>query len=53
VLGELRGGKRSIAEIAKGLEDCGTTVADVKAAVDRLTDAQLVEPEPMAASAAA
>jgi hypothetical protein len=53
VLGELRTGKRSIAELAKGLEDCGTTVADVKAVIDRLTDAQLVEPAPMSSAAAA
>ena len=43
LLGELRNGKRSIAELASGLEDCGVTPADVKAGIDRLTDAQLVE----------
>jgi hypothetical protein len=53
VLGELRGGRKSIADIARGLEDCGTTPADVKAAVDRLTDAGLVEPAPAATQAAA
>jgi hypothetical protein len=53
VLGELRASKRSIAEIARALEDCGTTAADVKAAVDRLTDALLVEPAPLSAAAAA
>jgi hypothetical protein len=52
VLGELRGGKRSISELAKSLEDCGTTAADVKAAIDRLTDALLVEAAPAAAAAA-
>jgi hypothetical protein len=53
VLSELRTGKRSIAEIARALEDCGTTAAEVKSAVDRLTDALLVEPAPMSAAAAA
>ena len=53
VLSELRAGKRSIADLAKALDDCGVTLADVKAAVDRLTDALLVEPVPADAAAAA
>jgi DMSO/TMAO reductase YedYZ molybdopterin-dependent catalytic subunit len=53
VLGELRSGRKSIAEIAKGLDDCGTSPAEVKAAVDRLTDAGLVEPVPASTQAAA
>jgi hypothetical protein len=53
VLAQLRNGKKSIADVAKALEDCGTTVAEVKAAVDRLTDAQLVDAVPMTAIAAA
>jgi len=52
VLGELRAGRKSIAEIARGLEDCGTSLAEVKAAMDRLSDAGLVEPAPTAAAAA-
>ncbi|GEJ59002.1 hypothetical protein [Anaeromyxobacter diazotrophicus] len=52
VLGELRGGKRSIADIARTLEDCGTSPAEVKAAIDRLTDAGLVEAVPAAIAAA-
>jgi hypothetical protein len=52
VLGELRSGRKSIADIAKGLEDCGTSAADVKAAVDRLTDAGLVEPAPITSQVA-
>lgn len=52
VLGELRGGRRSIAEIARSLEDCGTSAAEVKAAVDRLAEAGLVEPNPGAIAAA-
>jgi len=53
VLGELRGGRKSIAEIAKSLEDCGTSAADVKAMVDRLSEAGLVEPAPASTVATA
>ena len=53
VLGELRGGKKSIADIARGLEDCGVTPTEVKAAVDRLTDVGLVEPGAVPSEAAA
>ncbi len=52
VLGELRGGRKSIADIARALEDCGTTTAEVKGAIDRLAEAGLVAPTPMAAAAA-
>lgn len=52
VLGELRAGRKSIAEIARGLEDCGTSTAEVKAAMDRLSDAGLVEPAPAAMAVA-
>jgi hypothetical protein len=52
VLGELRGGKRSIADIARTLEDCGTSAAEVKSAIDRLTDVGLVEPVSAAIAAA-
>ena len=53
VLGELRSGKKSIADLARALEDCGVTQAEVKTAVDRLTDAALVEPAVLPAEAAA
>jgi hypothetical protein len=53
VLGELRSGRRSIAELARDLESCGVSAADVKVIVDRLCEAQLVEPQPVAASEAA
>jgi hypothetical protein len=53
VMGELRNGKKSIADVARALEDCGTTQAEVKAAIDRLSDAGLVEPAPVSATAAA
>jgi hypothetical protein len=46
-------GGRSIADVARALEDCGTTQADVKAAIDRLTDAGLVEPAAAPEAAAA
>jgi hypothetical protein len=46
VLSELRGGQRSIAEIARALEGCGTTSVEVKQAIDRLVEAGVVEPSP-------
>jgi hypothetical protein len=52
VLGELRAGRKSIAEITRGLDDCGTSAAEVKSAVDRLSDAGLIEPIPAAVAAA-
>lgn len=52
VLSELRAGRRSIADVARGLEDCGTSPAEVKVAVDRLAEVGLVEPVPGAAAAA-
>src|SRR5512133_2795804 len=36
ILGELRTGRKSIADVARALEDCGTTQVEVKAAIDRL-----------------
>jgi hypothetical protein len=53
VLGELRGGRRSIADLARELESCGVSATDVKAIVDRLCEAQLVEPQPATSEAAA
>jgi hypothetical protein len=44
VLGELRTGRKSIAEVARALEDCGTTQPEVKAAIDRLAESGLIEP---------
>jgi hypothetical protein len=51
VLSEIRPGRRSIAEVAKGLDDCGTSLAEVKASVDRLAEAGLIEPAPTTTSA--
>jgi hypothetical protein len=53
VLGELRGGKKSIADVARALEDCGVTQPEVKAAIDRLTDAALIAPVSQPTEAAA
>jgi hypothetical protein len=44
VLGELSSGKHAIADVARALDSCGTTLADVKASVDRLVELGLVEP---------
>jgi hypothetical protein len=49
ILSELRDGKRGVSDLATALESCGTTAAEVKAAIDRLVEAQLVEPVPLAA----
>ena len=46
VLCQIEPGRRSLADLHRALEDCGTTAAEVKAAVDRLADAGLVEPSP-------
>ncbi len=51
ILAELRGGKKSIADVARALEDCGTTPAEVKDSVDRLVEAGLVEPASAGAAA--
>ncbi len=44
VLAELRNGRRSVQEIARALDDCGVAIADVRSAIDRLTDVGLAEP---------
>ncbi|HZY03560.1 MAG TPA: hypothetical protein VFF02_08670 [Anaeromyxobacteraceae bacterium] len=46
VLCQIDPGRRSLSELARALEPCGITAAEVKAAVDRLADAGLVEPSP-------
>ncbi len=53
VLGELRSGKKSLADITRALEDCGTTPLEVKGAVDRLSEVKLIAPVPVPAQAAA
>lgn len=44
VLCQIEPGRRSLSDVARALEDCGVTPAEVKSAVDRLADAGLVEP---------
>ncbi len=44
VLGEVRTGRKSIADVARALEDCGTTQVEVKDAIDRLAATGLIEP---------
>jgi hypothetical protein len=51
LLGELRSGRKSIADLARALEGCGTTAAEVKASIDRLATAGLIEPVASAAAA--
>jgi hypothetical protein len=52
VLVELRGAKKGINDLCRALEVAGLEVADVKAAIDRLVQAGLVEPVPLASQAA-
>ncbi len=52
VLSELRPGKRSLADLSKSLEVCGTTPAQVRDAVDRLVARGMVEPISVAREAA-
>jgi hypothetical protein len=51
VLGELKPGRRSLADLAEALESCGSTRAEVKDSVDRLVEKGLVEPLPLPARA--
>ena len=49
VLCQIEPGRCSLSDLYRSLETCGITAAEVKAAVDRLADAGLVEPSPAAA----
>jgi hypothetical protein len=49
VLGELKPGRRSLADVAAALADCGSTRTEVKDSVDRLVERGLVEPLPLPA----
>ncbi len=46
VLCQVEPGRRSLGDLTRALEPCGITAAEVKAAVDRLADAGLIEPIP-------
>ena len=48
LLGQLRGQRRGFNELASALETSGIEAAEVKAAVERLVAAGLVEPAPVA-----
>jgi hypothetical protein len=50
VLVELKPGRRSLADVAEALENCGSSRADVKDSVDRLVERGLVEPLPLPAA---
>lgn len=41
---ELGQGERTLAELAEGLESCGTSLPQVKAAIERLIESGIVEP---------
>jgi hypothetical protein len=49
VLGEVRPGRRSIADVCRALEPCGMTQVEVRDALDRLVDAGMAEPAVTAA----
>lgn len=51
VLTELKPGKRSLADLAAALEDCGATKPEVKDSLDRLVERGLAEPLPLPAQA--
>jgi hypothetical protein len=48
VLGELRSQRRGLGELAEALEGCGIDAKEVRAAVDRLVGAGLVDAVPLA-----
>jgi hypothetical protein len=51
ILGELRAKPRGLQDLARALEDAGTSAAEVRASVDRLFKAGLLEPVPLASRA--
>jgi hypothetical protein len=53
VLSELRGGRRGMNDLVRGLEEAGIEPAQVKAAIDRLVAAGLVTPRAPGDEAAA
>ncbi len=48
VLGEVRARRRGLADLAEALEACGIEAKEVRAGVDRLVTAGLVDPVPLA-----
>jgi hypothetical protein len=53
LLSELREKPRGLADLARAVEDAGTTASEVRGAVGRLVKAGLVEPVPLASQTAA
>jgi DNA-binding IclR family transcriptional regulator len=47
VMAEIRPGRRSLADLARALETCGTPPAQIRESVDRLVEKGLVEPLPL------
>ena len=47
VMAEIRPGRRSLADLAKSLESCGTPAAQIRESVDRLVEKGLVEALPL------
>jgi len=47
VMAEIRPGRRSLADLARSLEACGTPAAQIRESVDRLVEKGLVEPLPL------
>jgi len=46
VMAEIRPGRRSLSDVSKALEPCGTPAAQVRESIDRLVEKGLVEPLP-------
>ena len=51
VMAEIRPGRRSLADLARALDACGTPATQIRESVDRLVDKGLVEPLPLPGSA--
>ena len=52
VMAEIRPGRRSLADLARALDACGTPATQIRESVDRLVDKGLVEALPLPGSAA-
>lgn len=51
VLSELRPGRRSLADVVRALEACGTSAPEIRTCVDRLVEKGFVEPLPLPGAA--
>jgi hypothetical protein len=47
VMAEIRPGRRSLADLARSLESCGTPAAQIRESVDRLVERGLVDALPL------